>query len=196
MVELDFSLDTPHLLIIPSPPHSHWKQGEQPHVWPQGPGEQLPLQRGWKLSRTPMQGLRAPASPQGCTQEAKTMAPRHQRRGWALTSALGLGDGVSRPLAHHLGDVQWAVGLLGDGDSSVHRLSLHLGTRWEGSGHTRALDQCAKWGCPGVTHGIPGSGQPSRSAPALGSVPGSTHATFWASGTGCRVVEGGFMPPR
>lgn len=44
----------------------------------------------------------------------------------ALTPAFGLGNHVSRTLAHHFGDVEWAVGLLGNGDCSVYSLGLYL----------------------------------------------------------------------
>lgn len=44
----------------------------------------------------------------------------------SLTLLPGLGNDISGRLAHHLGDVERAVGLLGDGDGPVHRLCLHL----------------------------------------------------------------------
>lgn len=46
--------------------------------------------------------------------------------GPALTLFPGLGDDFSRALAHHLGDVQRTVGLVGNGDRTVHSLGLHL----------------------------------------------------------------------
>lgn len=49
-----------------------------------------------------------------------------------LTLLPGLGDDVSRTLAHHFGDVQGAVGLIGNGDGAVHSFSLDL---WESRKH-------------------------------------------------------------
>lgn len=46
-----------------------------------------------------------------------------------LTLLPRLGDDFSRTLAHHLGDIQGAVGLIGNGDGPVHSFSLDL---WEG----------------------------------------------------------------
>lgn len=43
-----------------------------------------------------------------------------------LTLFPGLGDDFRCALAHHLGDVQGAVGLVGDGDGTVHGFSLDL----------------------------------------------------------------------
>lgn len=43
-----------------------------------------------------------------------------------LTLFPGLGDNFRCALAHHLGDVQGAVGLVGDGDGTVHGFSLDL----------------------------------------------------------------------
>lgn len=43
-----------------------------------------------------------------------------------LTLFPGLGDDFGRTLAHHLGDVQGAVGLVGDGNRAVHGFGLHL----------------------------------------------------------------------
>lgn len=44
----------------------------------------------------------------------------------ALTLLPGLGDDLSRALAHHLGDVQRAVGLVANGDGTIHGFCLHL----------------------------------------------------------------------
>ena len=38
----------------------------------------------------------------------------------------GLGNDVGSTLAHHLGNIERAVGLAGDGDGSEHRLRLQL----------------------------------------------------------------------
>lgn len=43
-----------------------------------------------------------------------------------LTLFPGLGDDFGRTLAHHLGDVQWAVGLVGNGDGPIHSFCLDL----------------------------------------------------------------------
>lgn len=43
-----------------------------------------------------------------------------------LTLLPRLGDDVSCALAHHFGDIQGAVGLIGNGDGAVHSFSLDL----------------------------------------------------------------------
>jgi len=43
-----------------------------------------------------------------------------------LTLFPGLGDDFSRALAHHLGDVQGAVGLVGNGNRAIHGFGLDL----------------------------------------------------------------------
>ena len=53
------------------------------------------------------------------------------RKGWPLSGPRhtffpGLGNDVGSTLAHHLGNVERAVGLAGDGDGSEHRLRLQL----------------------------------------------------------------------
>ena len=46
--------------------------------------------------------------------------------GTPITFFPGLGDDVSRTLAHDLCDVEWTVGLAGDGDGTEHSLSFQL----------------------------------------------------------------------
>lgn len=45
-----------------------------------------------------------------------------------LTPFPGEGNDIRSTLAHHLGDVEGTVGLIGDGDRAVDCLSLHLQT--------------------------------------------------------------------
>lgn len=47
----------------------------------------------------------------------------------SLTLLPGLSDDIGGALAHHLGDVERAVGLIGHGHRAVHGLRLHLGKR-------------------------------------------------------------------
>lgn len=44
----------------------------------------------------------------------------------SLTLLAGLSDDISSALAHHLGDVQRAVRLIGHGHGAVYSLGLHL----------------------------------------------------------------------
>lgn len=53
----------------------------------------------------------------------------HELRRKSLTLFPGLSNDISSTFAHHLGDVQGTVGLVGNGDGSVHSLCLHLGNR-------------------------------------------------------------------
>lgn len=57
-----------------------------------------------------------------------------------LTLLPRLGDDVSCALAHHFGDIQGAVGLIGNGDGAVHSFSLDLreSREHENSAHPQA----------------------------------------------------------
>ncbi len=48
-----------------------------------------------------------------------------------LTSLPSKRNNISSTLAHHLGDVEGTVGLIGDGDGAIDSLSLHLQTQEE-----------------------------------------------------------------
>lgn len=45
---------------------------------------------------------------------------------WSLTLLPGLSDDVSGTLAHYLGDIQRAVGLIGHSHRAIYSLCLHL----------------------------------------------------------------------
>lgn len=47
----------------------------------------------------------------------------------SLTLLPGLSDDISGALAHHLGDIQRAVGLIGHSHGAVYSLRLHLEKR-------------------------------------------------------------------
>lgn len=52
--------------------------------------------------------------------------PRPSSLPAVLTLFPGLGDDFGCALAHHLGDVQRAVSLVGDGDGPIHSFRLDL----------------------------------------------------------------------
>lgn len=80
-----------------------------------------------------------PPTQTSCEQDhiARNDKRRRRRRDDSILSFLtlfpGVGDDVGGALAHHLGDVERAVGLIGHGDGAVHRLRLHL---WCTGGNT------------------------------------------------------------
>lgn len=62
----------------------------------------------------------------GLEKDLLAFEPACSQKPAALTLFPGLGDDFGCALAHHLGDVQGAVGLVGNGNRTIHSFGLNL----------------------------------------------------------------------